>query len=76
MEITKTPSFYMYFEGYLRLIYKAIKGEPRIKGSDFTKLHLKGTFIVKMAGHITCVIDGVILAPGIVVTEVFIQFGL
>lgn len=52
---------YKYFEGYPRLIFKAIKGEPRLKGSDFTELHPKGIFILKMAGHITCVIDGVVL---------------
>lgn len=56
-----TKFLYKYFEGYPRLIFKAIKGEPRIKGTDFTELHPKGTFIIKMAGHITCMIDGVIL---------------
>jgi len=57
----ETKFLYRYFEGYPRLIFKAIKGEPRLKGSDFTELHPKGTFILKMAGHITCVVDGVIL---------------
>ncbi len=56
-----TKFLYKYFEGYPRLIFKAVKGEPRIKGSDFTDLHPKGTFILKMSGHITCVVDGVIL---------------
>lgn len=56
-----TKFIYKYFDTYPRLIFKALKGEPRIKGSDFTKLHPKGTFILKMAGHITCVVDGVIL---------------
>lgn len=56
-----TKFLYKFFEGYPRLIFKAIKGEPRIKGSDFTELHSKGTFVLKMAGHITCVIDGIIL---------------
>ena len=52
---------YDYLKGYPRLIFKAVKGEPRIKGSDFTKLHPKGTYILKMAGHITVCKDGVIL---------------
>lgn len=56
-----TKFLYKYFEGYPRLIFKAIKGEPRIKGSDFTELHPKGTYILKMAGHVTCCKDGVIL---------------
>ena len=56
-----TKFLYDYLTGYPRLIFKAIKGEPRIKGSDFTKLHPKGTYILKMAGHITACVDGVIL---------------
>ena len=52
---------YDYLKGYPRLIFKAVKGEPRIKGSDFTKLHPKGTYILKMAGHITACVDSVIL---------------
>ena len=56
-----TKFLYKYFEGYPRLIFKAIKGEPRIKGTDFTKLHPRGTYIIKMAGHVTCCKDGVIL---------------
>ena len=56
-----TKFLYDYLKGYPRLIFKAIKGEPRIKGSDFTELHPKGTYILKMAGHITACIDGVIL---------------
>jgi len=55
-----TVFLYKYFEKNPRLIFKAIKGEPRIKGSDFTELHPKGTYILKMAGHITVCIDGII----------------
>ncbi|NLC97306.1 MAG: hypothetical protein GX675_07040 [Erysipelotrichaceae bacterium] len=57
----ETKFLYKHLEGYPRLIFKAIKGEPRIKADDFTMLHPKGTYIVKLAGHITCIIDGVIL---------------
>lgn len=56
-----TKFLYKYFEGYPRLIFKAIKGEPRIKGTDFTMLHPKGTYVLKMTGHVTCCKDGVIL---------------
>ena len=56
-----TKFLYNYLKGYPRLIFKAIKGELRIKGSDFTKLHPKGTYILKMSGHITVCTDGVIL---------------
>lgn len=50
-----------YLEGYPRLIFKAIKGEPRLKGTGFAELHSQGTYIIKMAGHITVCVDGVIL---------------
>ena len=56
-----TKFLYDFLKGYPRLIFKPVKGEPRIKGSDFTELHPKGTYILKMAGHITTCIDGVIL---------------
>jgi hypothetical protein len=56
-----TKFLYKYFEGYPRLIFKAIKGEPRVKGSDFTMLHPKGTYILKMTGHVTVCINGVII---------------
>ncbi len=55
-----TQFLYEYLKGYPRLIFKPVKGEPRIKGSDFTELHPKGTYILKMAGHITACIGGVI----------------
>jgi len=56
-----TKFLYDYLKDNPRLIFKPGKGEPRIKGSDFTELHPKGTYILKMAGHITACIDGVIL---------------
>ena len=56
-----TKFLYDYFKGYPRLIFKPVKGEPRLKGSDFCKLHPKGNYILKMAGHVTACIDGVIL---------------
>jgi hypothetical protein len=56
-----TKFLYDYLKDYPRLIFKAVKGELRIKGSDFTELHPKGTYILKMAGHIVACVDGVIL---------------
>ncbi len=56
-----TKFLYKYFDGYPRLIFKAVQGEPRLKGSDFTVLHPVGTFVLKMAGHVTVCVDGVIL---------------
>ena len=56
-----TKFLYKYFEGYPRLIFKAVRGEPRLKGADFTVLHPVGTFVLKMAGHVTVCVDGVIL---------------
>lgn len=56
-----TKFLYKYFDGYPRLIFKAVRGEPRLKGSDFSVLHPIGTFVLKMAGHVTVCVDGVIL---------------
>jgi len=56
-----TKFLYRYFDRFPRLIFKAVPGEPRLKGSGFTELHPKGSFILKMAGHITLCVDGVIL---------------
>ena len=56
-----TECLYKYFENRPRLIFKAIKGQPRIKGTDFTELYPRGTFVLKMTGHITVCKDGVIL---------------
>lgn len=51
---------YLKEKGLERMIIKVQKGEPRIKGSDFCKLHPKGTFILKMLGHFSVCVDGVI----------------
>ena len=50
-----------YLKSYPRLIYKPLKGETRITGSDFTLLHPKGRYILKLAGHVVACIDGVLL---------------
>ena len=55
-----TKFLYEYFKDYPRLIFKPVKGEPRIKGSGFTVLHPQGTYILKMAGHVVACVNGVI----------------
>lgn len=44
------------------------KGGPIINLSDVTELHKKGTHILQMAGHITAIIDGIILETGLYLT--------
>lgn len=56
-----TKFLYDYLKDYERILFKSEKGKPRIKGTDFCKLYSKGKYIIKMAGHITCCINGVIL---------------
>lgn len=56
----ETKFIYKYLEDCKRIIIKAEKGKPRIKGYDFIDLYPKGTYILKMAGHITVVKDGVL----------------
>lgn len=49
-----------YFANYERTTFQAEKGKPRLKGQDFAQKFSKGTYILKMAGHIVCCINGVI----------------
>ena len=55
-----TKFLYKHLEDYERIILKAVRGEPRTKGYDFAEMYPKGTYILKMAGHISVMIDGVI----------------
>ncbi len=48
-------------KGLNRIIKKKKKGKPRIKGDDFCKLNPKGIFILKMLGHFSVCVNGVIL---------------
>ena len=43
-----------------KLSFPAIKGEPRMNGEKFAKYYNKGRYILRMAGHLSCCIDGVI----------------
>lgn len=40
--------------------YPAKKGEPRMNGERFCESHPVGTFVLRMAGHLSCCVDGVI----------------
>ena len=51
---------YKYLEDYERIIIRAEKGKPRVKGYDFIELYPKGTYIVSMAGHLSVIEDGVL----------------
>lgn len=43
-----------------KLSFPAKAGEPRMNGERFCKAYPKGNYILKMAGHLSCCIDGII----------------
>jgi len=52
-----------YVEKELRatkLSFPAVEGLPRMNGHRFTQKYNKGVYILRMAGHICCCVDGVI----------------
>ena len=55
-----TKFLYKYLEQYTRLIVKVGENKLRIKGHDFAKAFPKGIYILKLRGHVTVCIDGVI----------------
>jgi hypothetical protein len=52
---------YEYLKDYERLIFKAVRGQKRLKLDGFAKSYPKGTYIVAVRKHVVAVIDGVIL---------------
>lgn len=44
----------------IKLSFPAISGESRMNGKRFCEEHKKGKYILRMAGHLTCCIDGII----------------
>ena len=46
--------------GLSKISFPAIAGEPRMNGYRFTQEMTTGTYILRMAGHITCSVNGVI----------------
>lgn len=45
--------------GFEWVPFQAVKGQPRMRGTDFVKLYPKGTYILNLARHIVAVVDGV-----------------
>lgn len=56
----KNIAAYMQKHGYIKLSFPAVKGEPRMNGERFCQAYPKGRYILNMAGHLTCCVDGVI----------------
>jgi len=44
----------------IKLSFPAVKGQPRMNGERFSKAYPKGSYILNMAGHWSCCVDGVI----------------
>lgn len=68
-KITKSQKFndnknYKYYIekvlGYKKLSFPAKVGIPRMNGERFCETYPKGKYILRMAGHLSCSIDGVI----------------
>lgn len=51
---------YVKEKGYTKLSFPAVKGKPRMNGEMFCKEYPKGRYILRMARHLSCCIDGVI----------------
>ncbi len=56
----KNLDAYIKKHSYFKLSFPAVKGEPRMNGTRFCNAYPKGRYILNMAGHWTCCIDGVI----------------
>ena len=44
----------------VKLSFPAVKGMPRMNGERFCKAYPKGRYLLNMAGHLSCCVDGVI----------------
>ena len=44
----------------VKMSFPAVKGKPRMNGERFCKAYPKGNYILVMAGHLSCCVDGVI----------------
>lgn len=49
---------YVEDKGYIKHSFPAVKGQKRMNGKSFMKAYPKGKYILRMAGHLTCCIDG------------------
>ena len=48
------------FSKYEKISFPAIKGTSRMDGEMFCINYPKGKYVLRMAGHLTCCIDGII----------------
>lgn len=46
--------------GATKMSFPAIKGEPRMNGERFCQTYKSGRYILSMANHWTCCVDGII----------------
>lgn len=44
----------------VKMSFPAIKGQKRMNGKTFSETYTKGSYILNMAGHWSCCVDGVI----------------
>lgn len=44
----------------VKMSFPAIKGQKRMSGKTFSETYANGSYILNMAGHWTCCVDGVI----------------
>jgi hypothetical protein len=51
---------YVKINCWKKLSFPAIKGESRMNGYSFCKRFPKGKYILNMAHHLTCCVDGII----------------
>lgn len=45
---------------YKKLSFPAEKGKPRMNGKRFSQEFSKGSYILNMARHLSCCVDGII----------------
>ena len=44
--------------GVVKISFPAVSGEERMNGEKFMAMYYRGKYILKMAGHLSCCIDG------------------
>lgn len=47
-------------QGWQKICFPAVAGEPRMNGERFCQEFKKGAYLLRMAHHLTAVVDGVI----------------
>lgn len=46
-------------QGWKKLSFPAVAGQPRLYGKDFVKMFPEGTYLLRVAKHLVTVVDGV-----------------